>query len=114
MVQPNSGGTNGTTPFNQDLINEIFGQQPELSFLGHLSQSGLGQNQQKALRGQLPEFLARLRQSAGQQLVQGNIPTLLNDDFFKDLNFRDELFRLSPDQRGQSRGQFGAGTRFGF
>ncbi len=106
MVQPNS--------FNQDLISEIFGQDPELSFLGRLSQSGLRPNQQKSLRGQLPEFLSRLRQSAGSSLVGGNIPTLLNDDFFKNINFRDELFKLSPQQRGQSQSRFSPRTRFGF
>ncbi len=106
MVQPNS--------FNQDLISEIFGQDPELSFLGRLSQSGLRPNQQRTLRGQLPTFLSRLRQSAGRSLVQGNIPTLLNDDFFKNLNFRDELFKLSPGQRGQNRSRFAPRTRFQF
>lgn len=114
MVQRNFGVNNATTPFNKDLINEIFRQDPGLSFLGRLSQSGLRPNQQKALRGQLPDFLRRLRQSTGRQLVQGNIPTLLPDDFFGNLNFQDELFKLSPQQRGQGQSRFAPRTRFQF
>ena len=113
MVQQ-QGRNPATTPFNQDLISEIFGERPELAFLGHLGESGLGRNQQRVLRGQASNFLGRFQQATGQQLARGNLPTLMPEDFFKNLNFQNEFFRLTPQQRGQQSSRFGPRTSFQF
>jgi len=103
-----------TTPFQKDLISEIFGERPELALLGNIGQSGLGQSQQRFLRGNPSEFLGRLQQKIGQQLVQGGLPTLTPESFFGGLNFRDELSKFSPVDRGLGTSQFAPRTQFRF
>ena len=104
----------GMTPFNRELIAELFGQQPSLAFLGHLGQSGLGQGEQQFLRGRAGDFLQRLQQALGGQMVQGMLPTINPDEFFGGMDFRNELNRFTPQQRGRSMSQFAPRTRFQF
>ena len=112
LANNDSGGGTGGNSFNQDLISEIFGERPELAFLGNLDRSGLRPNQQQFLRGRASDFLGRFEQAIGQQLAGGNLPTLLPEDFFRNLNFRNELGRFSPSTRGVGRSRLAPQTRF--
>ena len=103
-----------TPNFQQQLMQEIFGERPELAFLGHLTRSGLEPGQQKFLRGRASDFLQQLQSGVGRQLVQGGMPTLMPQDFFGGMDFKDELFRYSPRERGMTQGQFAPRTRFQF
>src|SRR3990167_6937348 len=104
-----------TTPnFQQDLISEIFGQKPELAFLGYLGQAGLGQGQERFLRGRASDFLDRLQQAVGQQLVQGGLTTITPEQFFGGLNYKQELGQFTPEQRGMGTSRFAPPTRFLF
>lgn len=97
-----------------DLISEIFGQRPELAFLGRVGQSGLDQNAQELFRGRTSDFMRRFQQALGQQLTAGQLPTLRPEEFFGGLDLQQEQFRFSPEQRGLStRGLVGP-TRFFF
>ena len=113
MTMPGGAGDMSTS-FNQDLRRQIFGEQPELAFLGHLSRAGLNQQDEQFLRGRAGDFLQRLQQAMGRELVQGGLPTLQPDQFFEGLDFRNELSRFSPEQRGRSMSQFAPRTRFQF
>jgi hypothetical protein len=101
-----------TTSFNKDLLSEIFGERPELAFLGNLGQAGLGKGPEKFLRGKASDFLQRLHQAVGQQMVGGNLPTLTPEDFFGKMNFQQELGQYSPEQRGMETRQYNPFTNF--
>lgn len=103
-----------TTPnnFNQDLINEIFGQQPELAFLGYLGRSGLDQNDQRFMRGQAGNFLQQLQQTVGQQMAQGGLPTMTPQSYFSGMDWGKELYKYSPQQRGMDTSRFSPMTRW--
>jgi hypothetical protein len=103
-----------TSGFSQDLLAEIFGQQPELALLGQIGRSGLGKRDQRLLRGRTSDFLNRFQQQVGSQLLGGNLNTQSPEDFFGGLNLRNELFNLSPQQRGVNQSQFSPRTRFFF
>ena len=104
-----------TTPnFRQDLISEIFGERPELAFLGNLGQAGLNQGQERFFRGRASDFLGRLQQKIGGQLVQGGLPTLTPEEFFGGLNFQEEFRRFSPRDRGMGTAGLAPRTRFLF
>lgn len=100
--------------FNQDLINEIFGDRPELAFLGHLGQAGLSNNLEDFFRRRTSSFLNRFQQASGEQLVGGNVPTLTPEDFFGNINFQQEAGRFSPESLGQGTGRFRPPTSFNF
>lgn len=110
----NQGGSEMTTAFNRDLIQEIFGERPELAFLGNLARQGLPFSQEQFLRGRASDFLSRFQQSMGQQLLNGAIPTQGPEQFFGNINFQSELDRFSPQERGLSPGRFAPRTRFFF
>lgn len=103
-----------TSSFQRDLIRDIFGERPELAFLGHLGQAGLGRGQEEFLQGRASKFITQLQQAMGQQMVQGGLPTINPDEFFGGLDFRRELNRFSPEQRGMDMGRFAPRTRFQF
>ena len=104
----------GTSSFRQDLISEIFGERPELAFLGNLGQRNLPRNMQDFFRGQTSNFLRQFQQRIGQQLVAGDLPTLTPQDFFGGLDFQQEFRRFSPAERGMGVSQFAPRTRFIF
>lgn len=102
------------TPFGKDLISEIFGERPELAFLGFLGQSQAPQSMQQFFRGQVANFLGQYQQALGQQLVQGNLPSLTPEKFFGGLNFQNEFNKFSPQQRGFFPGRLTGSARFLF
>lgn len=103
-----------TTPFNRDIISEIFGHQPELAFLGFLGESQAPQSMQQFFRGRVGDFLGRYQQAVGQQLVQGRLPSLRPEQFFGGLNFQNEFSKFSPQQRGFFPGRLTGSARFLF
>ena len=100
--------------FQRDLRSQIFGEQPELAFLAFLSRAGLDQPQEQFLRGRAGDFLQRMRQGMGRELLQGGMPTMGPEQFFEGLDFRNELNRFTPEQRGRNMSQFAPRTRFQF
>ena len=104
--------TTPNTPFNRDLINEIFGQQPELAFLGYLGRSGLDQNDQEFMRTKAGDFLQRLQQSVGTQMARGGLPTMTPQSFFSGLDWGNELYKYSPQERGQDNSRYAPTTRW--
>ncbi len=110
-----AGGVGGGAPsgdFINDVIGNIFGERPQLAFLGNLAQSGLRPQTQKFFRGQAGEFLNRFQQAIGQELVQGKLPSLTPQEFFGNIDFGREQFNFTPRQRGVARGSFAPRTRF--
>ena len=107
-----------TNDFQRDLIAEIFGDRPELAFQGSLGRAGaqgqLGAGQERFLRGRASDFLSRLQSQYGQQMLAGGLPTLTPEKFFGDIDFRNELYRFSPEQRGMGTSQFAPFTQFRF
>ena len=100
--------------FQQDLISDIFGERPELAFLGNLGQRNLPRSMEDFFRGQTSNFLRQFQQQVGQQLVGGNLPTLTPQDFFGGLDFQQEFRNFSPAQRGLGTNRFSPQTRFFF
>ena len=98
----------------QELINSIFGERPELAFLGALKQQNLPQGLSNFFRGRTSDFLNRFQQSLGSELFQGNLPTQTAQDFFGGFNFRNEALKFSPARRGMGTNQFAPRTRFNF
>ena len=92
--------------FTKDLIAEIFGERPELAFLGHLGKSGLSDNLEAFFRRRTSGFLQRFQQAAGQQLVGGSIPTQTAEDFFGGINFQQEAGKFSPETLGLGTSRF--------
>lgn len=109
-----TGGQPVTTPFNRQVISDIFGQQPELAFLGFLEQQGLRPQQNQLLRSRASDFLNRFQQAVGSQLAGGQLPTLTPQQFFGGLDFRNELAQLTPQERGIQSSRFAPRTRFFF
>lgn len=102
------------TPIQQDAISEIFGERPELAFLGNLGESGLAPRGQELFRRRTSDFLNRFQTAVGQQLVSGQLPTLTPESFFGKINFQNEFLRLPPGERGVSSGKFAPPTMFRF
>lgn len=104
----------GNDPFLNDLRSEIFGEQPELAFLGNLGQQrqNLPRNMEDFFRSRTSDFLQRFKQAQGTQLAQGNLPTLTAQDFFGGLDFRNEALRFSPEDRGLGTRGFVGPLRF--
>ncbi len=109
-----AGGAGGppSEDFINNVIGNIFGERPQLAFLGNLAQSGLRPQTQKFFRGQAGDFLNRFQQAIGQQLVQGQLPSLTPQEFFGNIDFGREQFNFTPRQRGVARGSFAPRTRF--
>ena len=105
-----------TFNFQQDLISEIFGERPELAFLGNLGQRNLPRSMEDFFRGQTSNFLQQFQQQVGQQLVGGNLPTLTPQDFFgpSNLDFQQRFRDFSPLQRGLGTNQSAPRPRFLF
>lgn len=103
-----------TTPnLIQDIIEEIYGERPELALFGRLGQSNLGRNQREFLRSQAPRFLQQYQQRIANQLSQGQLPNLSPSEFFNnDFDPLQEYYRLPPQQRGLGISQFAPRTRF--
>lgn len=102
-----------TTPsFNQDIISEIFGEQPKLSFLGYLGNAKLPKSMEEFFRSRASDFLEQYQQAVGQQLASGKLPTLTPESYFGGLNFRNEALKFSPETRGMGTSQFFGRTRF--
>lgn len=100
--------------FQQDLISEIFGQRPELAYLGNLGRQNLPRSMEDFFRGQTSNFLRQYQQAQGQQLVGGQIPNMTPEDFFGGLNFQQEFRNFSPMARGLGTRRFSPQTRFFF
>lgn len=103
-----------TSPFQQDIISEIFGERPELAFLGFLDQAKMPRNMQQFFRGRVGDFLGRYQQALGGQLVQGQLPNLTPQRFFGGLNFQNEFTDFSPQERGFFPGRLTGNVRFLF
>lgn len=104
-----------TTPdFQRDLMAEIFGERPELAFRGYLGQAGLAQSQERFLSGKASEFLGRLQQAVGQQMIQGGLPTLTPEGFFGGMDWQNELYKYGRGERGMRTSQFAPRTQFLF
>ena len=71
-----------STDFERSIIEQIFGERPELAFLGQLGQRGLPRSQQQFFRERTGDFMRRFQQAVGQQLTQGQLPTLTPEQFF--------------------------------
>lgn len=107
-------GATPTRGFRDELIREIFGQRPELSYLGNLGQGNLPRNMQDFFRGQTSNYLRQLQQAQGQQLVGGGLPTITPEDFFGGLDFQREFRNFSPLQRGLGTSRLSPRTQFFF
>ena len=101
------------TTFNQNLINEIFQERPELAFLGELGRANLPRNLEDVFRSRTSSFLTQLNQRIGSELVQGNLPNIDPAEFFRGA-IQQEQSRLSPEQRGVGTRFFNPRTIFGF
>ena len=100
--------------FNQDLIDEIFGEEPKLSFLGNLEQQGLSNNLEDFFRSRTNRFLDEFTQTAANQLMQGNLTTISPKDFFGGNFFRNALGRFSPETKGLGTGRFSPIAQYRF
>lgn len=105
-----------TTPFQDDLINEIFTDRHDLAFLGALDQQQdrLPQGGAEFFRRRGGDFLDRFQQTLGGQLMGGTLPSLSPQEFFGGLDFQREFFKFSPESRGMSTSRFNPTTRFFF
>ena len=117
MTMPNS-----KFPFNfQDISRDVFGQNPDMAFLGRLGQANLPQGQQNYFRRNVGDFLSRFQQHLSQQFLQAdpnnfnpNTDLSRSEDYFGGLNFQNEYLKQSPTSRGFFSGQFAPRTRFQF
>ena len=101
-----------------DFSREVFGQNPELAFLGRLGQAGGGRQMQDYFRRRTGDFLSRFQQQLSRQLLEAD-PNTFNpsqlstpEDFFGGINFRNEFLSQAPTQRGFFSGQFAPHTRW--
>ena len=101
--------------FQQNLISQIFDQDPELAFLEQVGGQNLPRNLQRFFRGQTNNFLQQFQQSLAQQLSQGTIPGVnAGRDFFGGLDLQQEASKFSPSARGLGANQFNPRHRFFF
>ena len=98
----------------QEIIDEIFGEQPGLSFLAHLGKSGVGDNLQDFFRSRTGLFENRFRQAVGQRLLGGDTTALTPNDFFGGINFQQEAGKFSPETLGLGTSRFRPGQSFDF
>lgn len=108
------------SPFNwQDIFQDVFSRQPEMAFLGSLSQQGGTQGMQDYFRRRTGEFQQRFQQHLSRQMLDADPNTFdpnkdltRAEDFFGGLNFQEEFLKQSPTSRGFFSGQFAPKTRF--
>ena len=100
-------------PFDwNDITKDVFSQNPEMAFLGRLSQQGGGPALQNFFRARQGDFLSRFRQHVSRQLLEMDPnhpdPNAFTppEDFFGGINFRDEYLKSAPTQRGMFSSQF--------
>lgn len=106
---------NNNSTFQSDLIAEIFGEAPELAFLGHLKQKNLPKSLEKFFIENTNTFLDQFKAKQAQQLAQGGIPSSGAGSFFEDFDFQEAAAGFSPQRRGLGTSAFvGARTKFGF
>lgn len=103
-----------TSPFAKNIISEIFGERPELAFLGFMGESQAPQNMQQFFRGKVGDFLGRYQQALGQQMARGQLPNLTPEQFFSQMDFPQEFSNFSPQQRGFFPGRQMGSARFLF
>ncbi len=90
-----------TTPYD-DIRREVFGQQPELAFQGHLARAGGGRRLQDYYRQRSSDFLNQFQGQVGRDLLEGRPLDQVTraEDFFGRMNFQDQFASLAPSQRG--------------
>lgn len=107
--------SNNSGSFMDELIADIFGESPELAFLGHLKEKNLSGSLENFFINNTNTFLDQFKARQAQQLAQGGLPTLEPGKFFKDFDFRQAAGKFSPQRRGLGTGNLiGSRTNFGF
>ena len=101
-------------PFSESFRSQFFADDPNLAFQTALTQSGQPRNATDFFRRRTSDFLNRFQGAFGQRLSEAGQADLNPLDFFKDLDFGQELSQFSPQQRGINTRQFNPPTRFIF
>lgn len=91
-----------------DWLND----QPEVGYSAYLRGSGGPPGMRRYFGGRFDELWREYEGLLGQQAMSGQDPTLKWTDFLTQTPFTARYARLSPQQRGESTGQFNPYVRW--
>lgn len=108
-------------PFDlEEVRRTVFGQNPELAFLGHLDRAGGTRSLQQFFRNRVGDFQRRYQAHVSRQLMEADPETFdpatltRPEQFFGGLNFQEEFAGYSPEEQGSFPHRFAPKTRFLF
>ncbi len=100
--------------FREEFISDIFGQKPELAYLGTMGRQNMPESMERYFRANTSDWVQRFKQRMGQQLLDRNLNIIEPEEFFGGLNFEQEFRNLSPQQRGFGTSRLAPRTQFDF